>query len=271
MKAILQRLRGVARLIFAATLLLGACKDMTHLEPEGLKRICPSEGVIAPAPSSPGHGSIVTELLPSFEWTYGDDCLPEGYRVEVTDYGGYIDAGTIAGATTDGNTSWVPSGTLQPASDYEWRVAAVNGSAVGPYSTSIRFWTGPVCEPASLQPPTPAFPLDGAQVDSAFPPMSWSYPDPCVPESFAVHLTTDPGFAGANLVADFNSPAKAVIPAVPLIDCTTYYWRVVARSGGLSGPASPTRSFQTSLGGACANPTFTHPPPIPAEPTARAG
>jgi len=231
---------------FLATLLLtAACEPK-----EGGLPACPTDGLAAPIPASP-DGVVVPDLLPSFSWTYPETCNPEGYRIEVTDYGSYDDSDTIAGGTGTPSTSWGPSESLLPATDYEWRVAAINGTTLGPYSNSTRFWTGPLCDASTLDAPTPGQPADGSTVDNPYPPLAWLFTEGCLPEYFSVDLSTDPGFGGPSLVADFHSPAKAVIPAEALADCTTYYWRVVAHRGAATPPYSPTWSFTTNLASAC--------------------
>jgi len=229
----------------ATVLLTAACEPK-----EGGLPTCPTDGLVAPIGVSPDH-IVVPDLLPVYLWSYPEACNPEGYRVEVTDYGTYGDSDTIAGGTGNPSTSWAPADPLLPATDYEWRVAAINGTTLGPYSESTRFWTGPLCEASTLAAPTLGQPADGSTVDTPFPPLSWSFTEGCLPEYFSVDLSTDPGFGGSSLVADFHSPAKAVIPAEALADCTTYSWRVVAHRGLATPPYSSTWSFTTNFAGAC--------------------
>ncbi len=231
--------------LLAALMLTAAC------EPKGGGLpACPTAGLQAPIGFSPDH-IVVPDLKPVFLWSYPEACNPEGYRVEVTDYGSYDDPDTIAGGTGNPSTTWAPAAPLLPATDYEWRAAAINGTTLGPYSESTRFWTGPLCDAATLAAPTLGQPADDSAVDNAFPPLSWSHTEGCLPEYFSVDLSTDAGFGGASLVADFHSPAKAVIPAEALTDCTTYYWRVAAHRGAATPPYSSTWSFTTNFAGAC--------------------
>jgi hypothetical protein len=214
--------------------------------------------LIAPIPYFPADYTIVTSLSPTFQWEYPDDCVPEGYRIEVTTYGGYGYGTTIDGGTGSSATAWAPGSPLEPATDYEWHVAPINGTTLGPYSDSYRFWTGPICDPGALQVPIPGGPADGSTATTPHVPLSWTYPDPCVPEDYLVELDTDPSFPGPNLMADAIAPATAQIHMGSLSDCTTYYWHVRAIIGSTETAFSPTWSFHTDFDGLC-------PTPVPSE------
>lgn len=218
---------------------------------------CPTGSLIAPIPDFPGDYTIVTSLSPTFQWTYPDSCVPGGYRIQVTTYGGYGYGTTIEGGTGSPATSWVPSSPLEPATDYEWHVAPINGTTLGPYSDSYRFWTGPICDPGDLVVPIPLGPPDGATVTTPYVPLNWEYPDPCVPEDYLTELDTSPSFPGPNLMADPIAPATAQIPMGPLTDCTTYYWHVRAIVGSTVTDFSPTLSFHTDFDGLCPTPVPT--------------
>jgi hypothetical protein len=235
----------LALVLLAVTLLIAACGPE-----KGSPITCPTEDLQAPYGVSPDH-IVVADLQPVFFWEYPEECSPEGYRVEVTDYGTYDDSDTISGGPGTSSTTWSPSEPLLPATDYEWRVAAMNGDTLGPYSMSTRFWTGPLCDASTMPAPTLAQPADGSTVDNSHPPLVWTHAEGCLPEYYSVDLSADPGFGGPSLVADFHSPAKAVIPAEELADCTTYYWRVVAHRGGGTPPMSSTWTFNTNFTGSC--------------------
>jgi hypothetical protein len=245
-------------LIAVVVMLLLASCDPT---PSPTPPTCPTSGLIAPIPNFPADYTIVTSLSPTFQWTYPDDCVPEGYRIEVTTYGGYGYGTTIDGGTGSPATSWGPASPLEPATDYEWHVAPINGTTLGPYSDSYRFWTGPICDPGSLLVPVPLGPPDGSTASTPHVPLNWEYPDPCVPEDYLVELDTDPSFPGPNLMADAIAPATAQIHMGELSDCTTYYWHVRAMVGSTETAFSPTWSFHTDFDGACPTPVPTEESP----------
>jgi hypothetical protein len=239
-------------LIVVGLLLAASCTPIPTLTPT-----CPTGDLIAPIPDFPGDYTIVTSLSPTFQWTYPDDCVPEGYRIEVTTYGGYGYGTTIDGGTGSPATSWGPASPLEPATDYEWHVAPINGTTLGPYSNSYRFWTGPICSPDDLAVPIPLGPADGSTQTTPHVPLSWQYPDPCVPTDYYVELDTSPSFPGPNLMADPIAPATAQIHMGELTDCTTYYWHVQALEAGTATAFSPTWSFYTDFDGMCPTPVPT--------------
>jgi hypothetical protein len=212
---------------------------------------------MSPIPDYPAYGDIVLDMVPSFAWTYPDTCVPEGYRIEVTTYGGYDFGETQSGGTGDSSTSWAPAIPLEPYTDYEWRVAPINGTDLGPYSPSTRFWTGPICDTSSLVAPELQSPADGSIVTNEYQPLVWNYPDPCVPEGYLVELNTSPTFLGPNLMGPQDVPATARITSAPLVDCTAHWWRITPQNSDGDGPASPTFTFATDFFGTCASPCAT--------------
>lgn len=235
----------LAAIVLAVPVLIVGCGDWG-----AAPTACPTESLVAPMPVSPDN-LIVPDLLPVFAWSYPDDCTPEGYRIEVTDHGAYEDEDTLSGGASGASTTWRPADELRPATNYEWRVAAITEETLGPYSMSIRFWTGPLCDASTMPAVSLAQPADGSIVDTPHPPLVWTHTGDCLPEYYSVELSANPRLAGASLLTDFHSPAKAVIPAEALADCTTYYWRVTAHRGAATPPISDTWSFHTDFTGAC--------------------
>lgn len=213
---------------------------------------CDTSALIAPFPGQPVSGEIVDDLMPSFNWFYPDDCDPQGYRIDVTTYGGYEFGTTFSGGTGNPSLVWALADALQPATQYEWRVAGINDTTLGPYSPSTAFWTGPLCTSATLLAPVQETPADGAVVDNEFPPLGWSYSGGCLPPITLLELDTDSSFPGPNLVAGFGGPRIGQIPLDALDDCTTYYWRVRGETATTPGVYSPTWSFTTNFSGGCA-------------------
>jgi hypothetical protein len=207
--------------------------------------------LVAPFPDEPSAGEVVADLSPLFSWFYPDSCQPEGYRIDVTTYGGYDFGDTQSGGTGNPSTEWTVATPLEPATQYEWRVAPINGTTLGPYSPSTAFWTGPVCATAALLAPEQNTPDDGSTVDNPFPPLGWGYPGGCLPEFTLLELDIDPSFPGPNLVAGFGGPRIGQIPLAALDDCEQYYWRVRSENLDGAGPYSPTWTFFTDFDGDC--------------------
>lgn len=214
--------------------------------------ICDTAALSAPLLSYPGFFEIVDELIPTLSWHYNDTCTPEGYRIDIGLYqGAYAEATTISGGTGNPSTLWAPAEALQPATRYEWRVAGINGTTLGPYSASIPFWTGPVCATALMPAPAQTEPADGSVVNTLTPVLRWTYPGGCIPQGTTMELDTDPSFPGPNLGASFAFPHSGQVPE-ELDNCTEYFWRVRGDNSDGSGPFSPTWSFFVNLDGSCA-------------------
>jgi hypothetical protein len=148
-------------------------------------------------------------------------------------------------------TSWVFDGVLQPATAYEWRVAAEVDGEMGPYSATTIFWTGPICGNDELAPPIQLSPADESVIDTPEGPFFWTYSGDCVPEFTFFELGTTPGFPGANLGTGLGPARMISYPVEPMNDCTEYFWRLRNESADAAGDYSPIWSFTTDFEGAC--------------------
>jgi hypothetical protein len=141
---------------------------------------------------------------------------------------GILSGGTF---TFDRNSGGVASGGLAPLAyltDFYWRVEAINadGVTLGP---TWRFATQYAAPPATPSSPTPS---DGSTGDLA-PTLSWA--------AAAGALNYDVYFGTVNPPTTLVSSAQAgttFTPSGPLVDLTTYYWKIVARNaaGTTTGP-----------------------------------
>ena len=101
--------------------------------------------------------------------------------------------------------------------------------------------TPPPCTPP---PPNPLAPDDGSQITDPVlnpPTLMWEYleiPD-CQPSGFRVQVSTVLDFSNIVVHGNVGADRWEWTPPDPLEDCTTYYWRVIAkRSDGSLTPAS---------------------------------
>jgi hypothetical protein len=232
--------------------------DFSGTCPESAFPTCTSAELVAPQPSYPYSFAIIEELDPVFTWGYPGTCVPEAYHIQVTTYGGYEYGTTILGSSLE--SSWAITESLLPATEYEWRVAAEAGGVVGPYSPSIHFITGPLCETSALAHATMLSPADDSTVTNPLEPFVWEYPDACVPTGYIIALATDPGFLSADVIShDF--PYTSMIYD-SLVDCTHYYWKIMAYNYDGSSGFGDTFEFYTDFDGTCA-PVPPAPPPCP--------
>lgn len=90
-------------------------------------------------PTSPANNAQFQALNPTFTWAAATNA--ESYDIQVSTDVGF---GTIvASATGLTMTSFTPSTFLSDNTTYYWHVRAVNGCAIGTYSTTYNFATSP--------------------------------------------------------------------------------------------------------------------------------
>ncbi len=213
---------------------------------------CALDTLKAPSLIAPIDFSVVSELAPALSWSYSGTCAPSSYKVEVASDSKFGDV-SLGGSAAGTAKSFTPGTPLAPGHEYWWRVAAVSGNNVGPYSSPMRFYTGPLCNAAALTAPNLDSPADGAPVTENRPTLQWSYPGTgCLPPSYRVDLSTDASFADTSLSGGTGNPSMRRTPGSDLADCTTYFWRVAGAVDSTLGPYSATRSFATNFTGACA-------------------
>ncbi len=213
---------------------------------------CQPTGLVPPETIGPGGYEIVDTLTPTLEWEYPDYCDPAGFVVRLATTLDLAGQPLLGGfGLTD---SWT-SNPLEPATRYWWDVAAIEPPALGNFSGSETFFTGPECEAFGdmAGPPELIMPPDGAEIADT---TAWLQFNPgpfvgCIPDGWALDLQTDLNFGGQNLLGTYMFPGTIVITD-PLQDCTEYFWRVAAVQDGFEGTWSATRSFFTNAAGNCA-------------------
>lgn len=210
--------------------------------------------------TSPAQLAVVDSLSPTLQWTYpSDECAPEGYAITLWE--GPVLVTNIGGGTGNPSTSWGPGSPLQPGKQYRWIVAPINGTTLGPASSTGIFFTGPVCTDAGLIAPTQLEPADGAIFNPSTDLLWWDYTAGCTPTGYQLDVATDSTFASGlypSGIVDIPL-TRASLGDPPLVECETYYWRVAARNGANVGPYSPTRSFVADTTGTCEG--VVSPPP----------
>jgi hypothetical protein len=251
---------------------------------------CSAEDLAAPTLTSPGDGDTVNASLPILEWSWPSECVPEGYRIDLSTDPSFADT-SLSGGTGNPSTSWAPGSQLADCMRYHWRVAGIVGTTLGPFSGSRTFQTditgacadlaepptateepaeappeatepppeateAPVetsppedstfCTLANMVPPTLVSPANGSTTADNWPSLTWTYADTgCVPQSYAIDLSTDSGFADTSLSGGTGTPSTSWAAGAPLDYGTWYYWRVAVWSGTVVGPWSTSWSFRT--------------------------
>jgi len=215
---------------------------------------CGAGDLVAPNLAAPDFGTIYDNNYDSLEWSWPlHTCIPESYKVEVSEGVPSFTDTTYNGATGTPGTSWGFGSPPPAATQFWWRISAFADGAYGPASMHKMFWTAPACTSGSLVAPVPESPVDDEIVLYQMPIFTWIYPDPsCTPEGQRILVSDKPDMS--SILLDMNSPtiaARATMSAVSFPDCGEYYWQVSGISGGIEGPASPVQRFVIDTAGIC--------------------
>ena len=195
---------------------------------------CTLSQLVAPQAFTPSN-ELVSSLQPSIQWFYPEDCEPDAYQLEVAEDGDFNSPSVLVEFVGGGQVPWTLIQSLQPATLYQWRVAAEIGNSTGAYSPSRAFWTGPVCNANSLNTPLLIDPPYGATVQDDSPEIVWEYPNTaCLPEGYQFEVASDYQFTNLKISGGGSGPWTSFETALPFLDdCGVYYWWVAAESAGV--------------------------------------
>jgi len=200
--------------------------------------VCDPADLVAPTLIYPPEGGIYDYDYDLFDWEWPlASCIPESYRVEVSQYPDFHDAprNEHLGNPT---TAWSFGERPPDATQYFWRITPHVDGSLGPPSEIGMFYTGPICSGASLIDAVPLTPLNGETVLVGNPEFSWTYPDTsCIPEGYELRIYMNADWN--DLVMEVVSPdvfATSFQPGVPFADCGDYAWQVRMISEGDWGP-----------------------------------
>jgi hypothetical protein len=103
---------------------------------------CDPASFVAAELLSPADHEMVNELNPTLTWAYPDDCLPPGYRIDLSTESAFADT-SLAGGTGSPDTRWGPGVPLEDCTQYYWMVRAVStdGTVLAPASPTFTFYT----------------------------------------------------------------------------------------------------------------------------------
>jgi YVTN family beta-propeller protein len=217
-------------LAFAAALIIPACggKGGSPPPPPG-----PPPGALTL--TSPFNASTNVALRPAFTWTASSGAA--SYRLEVA-----TDA-AFAGVALDqaGITAqtFTPGSDLARATDFWWRVTAVNAGGQTVAGNAPRTFRTIPFPPGSF---SLLAPENGQAFASRTPRFEWTASSGAATFTFQVSVAAD--FSSFVTNAFLTSTTLAWNQGTPLLADTTYYWRVIADSLGGSTTGGP-RSFTT--------------------------
>ncbi len=219
---------------------------------------CAPGATTIPELDLPDPYGVLPDTYANLRWHNPGGCFSDGQSVKISDTPDFSDTSRDVMIPHPFNASFDPP-ALDPATQYWWKVAFYVDDAgspvIGDYSGQRSFFTGPECTSITeVTAPVLDLPADGATVDTLTPLLRYHPGDPgCIPDEYFINLQTDPAFGGTNELGPIPIPSTAVLTD-PLIDCTTYYWKVNAVQGGVDGPESAVGSFYVNETGSCLPP-----------------
>jgi photosystem II stability/assembly factor-like uncharacterized protein len=190
----------------------------------------------APTLTTPANGASNVSVTPTLGWNNVSGA--SSYKVQISTISNF---GVITdSATVFTNSYSVPSGRLQSASAYFWRVSASNSFGTSGYSTVFNFST------TVTPPPVPVLvsPANNSNGQSTTPTLVWQAIAGAT--SFHVQISTLSNFA---VITDSGTVAgnlnQRTVPAGRLGNGLTYFWRVRATNTSGTGSFSSPWNFST--------------------------
>lgn len=190
----------------------------------------------APVLTAPTNGSANIPVTPTLTWNAVSSAT--SYKVQISTISNF--AVIVDSAILGTNSYPVPSGKLQPATAYFWRVNASNPIGTSAFSTTFNFST------VVNLPPTPTLvsPPNGQSGVSLTPTLVWAPISGVTTFHIQVSPTIDFSVItdSATVAGNVN---QRVVPAGRLNLATNYNWRVRATNGSGTGPYTASWSFFT--------------------------
>ena len=172
-------------------------------------------------------------------WDYPGDCLPDGYRIEVSTDSSFSDIG-LNGGTSNPSTVWGVGRPLEQCQEYFWRVAALKDTpygelVIGPYSAAGTFIVQPQgvnCATGGMTPP-PAASIMGTVWEDQCELSGGALPDPlptgCTPDGSGsaradgIRQAGEPGLANIEVTLHSGADCTSAPIAVTTTDADGVY------------------------------------------------
>lgn len=178
---------------------------------------------------TPANGASGTAINQPFTWNAIDSAVM--YTVQVATDSLF----TNIHATVNAGTNSVNI-TVQPLTEYYWRVKSNNGGYESAYSSHFMF-TSPLPAPVTTAPPHLATGV------STSPLLEWD--SVAGATSYSLQLATSVSFSASTLIIDTAGVTSTNLQVNGLAPSKLHYWRVRALNGTTPGPNSPIRLFTT--------------------------
>ncbi|OPX65077.1 MAG: Fibronectin type III domain protein [Methanomassiliicoccales archaeon PtaB.Bin134] len=186
-------------------------------------------GLSAPELSSPADGSAVANSLPVLEWE--EVAHAEEYRLQVSITPAFTS--TLEDLVLSG-LSYAPVFSPSDGTTYYWRVSAHHEPLLSAWSETWAFSYNVMVLPPSLIGPIASTTVLGSEVL-----LDWE----AVPgaDGYQVQVATSDLFENTTLDTSTNDSSFALVQ--PLVESSTYSWRVRASDDGKWSPWSGTGRF----------------------------
>lgn len=186
-------------------------------------------GLRAPELSSPADGSALSNRVPILEWE--EVAHADEYRLQVSVTPAFTD--TIVDLVL-GEASYAPEFSLMEGTTYYWRVSAHHMSLLSTWSETWTFSYNVFVMPPSLIGPTDSTTVLGSEVLLDWEGVSGA-------DSYQVQVSPSDLFENPTL--DTTTTESVYTLSQPLVENTTYSWRVRTSDDGRWSPWSGTGRF----------------------------
>lgn len=188
----------------------------------------------APSLIAPANEATSVPVTPKLVWSKLSDAV--SYNLQLSKSEEF--EGFVVNQTEIADTQLAVSALLNKTV-YYWRVAAVNESGTGPWSSPATFTTV-IAAPGTV---SPLIPIDGAERVRTSPKFVWAELNGAI--SYGLEIATDTAFK--KVVRDSAGITDTTLTVKGLKNDTRYYWRINARNAGGNGPWCARRTFRTIM------------------------
>jgi hypothetical protein len=244
---------GAAAALAATFAACAAEKSSNPLTPT-LQGPIPGVNISAPAPVAPVNGQRMRSDQQPLTLTVANastsSVRPLGYVFEVAADAGFttmVYTSGRVGAGDNGQTTLRLPDALAADRPYHWRARGDDGANTGPNSEAANF---NVFTPVVFQPPTPLEPVNDNTVQSLRPKFSFKNAErtgsPDVVQ-YTVEVSDSGNFAvSVSAVVPETPDRTSITPPQDLPLNKKLYWHVRAFDSIMTGPWSPTATFNTA-------------------------
>jgi len=187
--------------------------------------------------SRPGDGANDVDPTPRFTWSMAD--LASAYQIQISKDDNF---NAIAFDSLTVDTTSIDLGQLDLATEYFWRVRAVNNRGSSDWTNVRRFTVISTPFPTAVSLKSPVSGSSGRDI-----PVQLEWIEADFADKYQLQVALDENFSATKFDANDISSKTFSLGNDVLEDSTTYYWRVRGTNSQGNSPAwSETWSFRTT-------------------------